>query len=165
MLTLEPGLHTIELVPASDPSTRLQKRVMVQGGRLATIRFQVAPPRPPEPQPSAASQVDEESPPASPPASPARPPARRERAPSASAPPTVSEQQPAMGSVYVLADAPGYVFVDGVNTGKVTPVRLKLPPGQHEIVIVVQRTNERLRHEIDVKPGKLLKLRFRLGSQ
>ncbi len=69
--------------------------------------------------------------------------------------------KPSMGKLRVLSDAPGYVFVDGRNTGKTTPTVLKLPVGTHKIMVILKGNNARVRHVVRIKPNKVIRLRLR----
>ncbi len=68
---------------------------------------------------------------------------------------------PTHGTLKVAADAPGYVFIDGENTGKVTPVKLRLPVGTHEVVVLFKGTNLQVKQRVRVKPGKVITVKLR----
>jgi hypothetical protein len=61
----------------------------------------------------------------------------------------------------VLSDTPGYVFVNGRNTGKTTPVKLKLPAGTYDIGVLMKTTNVQVKHTVRIKAGKGIKLRLK----
>jgi hypothetical protein len=69
--------------------------------------------------------------------------------------------KPTVGKLRVLSDAPGYIFIDGKNTGKSTPTTLTLPVGVHRILIVLKGSNSRIKHQVRIKPGKIIKLRLK----
>jgi len=84
-----------------------------------------------------------------------RPPAPRPT-PKPAAPTT-----PTTGKLRVVSDAPGYIFVDGQNTGNTTPATIVLPVGVHQILIVLKGSNSRIKQRVEIKPGKVLKLRLK----
>jgi len=84
----------------------------------------------------------------------AKSPAPPEPGPSAKAKPASS------GAVRIGSDVDGYVFVDGRHTGKSTPVLLRLPPGEHEISVVLKGNNTRLTQKVRVKAGTTVRLKF-----
>jgi hypothetical protein len=54
--------------------------------------------------------------------------------------------------------------VDGRNTGKTTPAVIKLPVGTHQIMVILKRSNARVKHKVRIKPGKVIRLRLRGAS-
>lgn len=68
---------------------------------------------------------------------------------------------PTTGTLYVTSDAKGYVFIDGKNTGKTTPARLRLRVGDHTVVVLLKGTNTQIRQQVVIKPGKVIRLRLR----
>jgi len=188
MLSLPPGTHTIEIVPLQDTSVRLSKQTTVQSGVITRVRFAWSPESVAHRAPVARQDKIVRSSPPSATSAKASAPERTTYAASATAgklaqratdlekpdvpppdvpappppPPTPQKPPPKTGRLLVVSDAPGYVFVDGRNTGKVTPATLALSTGAHEIVIVLKRTNQRIRHTVRVKAGKTVRLRLRL---
>ncbi len=74
--------------------------------------------------------------------------------------PAPARPTPTTGKLRVFSDTPGYIFVDGKNTGKTTPATMKLPVGVHQILIVFKGSNSRIRHRVSIKPGRVIKLRL-----
>jgi len=72
--------------------------------------------------------------------------------------------QKTTGSIHITSFAPGYVFVNGTNTGKITPVKLTLPPGVYDIVVVFKGSKLKVRQKIRLKAGKLVRLRLKGGQ-
>ncbi|MBW2733647.1 MAG: serine/threonine protein kinase [Deltaproteobacteria bacterium] len=64
------------------------------------------------------------------------------------------------GRIRILSDSPGYVFVDGKNIGRMTPVRLRLPAGPHTIVVQLKGSGQRITKTIQIKAGKSIRLRL-----
>ena len=64
----------------------------------------------------------------------------------------------------ILSQVPGHIFIDGKNTGKLTPWRFTLPEGDHEIVVLLKDSNTRIKHLVKIKLGKLIKLNIREGD-
>jgi len=65
------------------------------------------------------------------------------------------------GTLKVASDAAGYLFIDGKNTGKTTPVKIRLPVGPHDVVVLFKATNLQVKQRVVIKPGKVIKLRLR----
>ena len=65
------------------------------------------------------------------------------------------------GTLKVASDAAGYLFIDGENTGKTTPVKIRLPVGPHDVVVLFKATNLQVKQRVVIKPGKVIKLRLR----
>ena len=68
------------------------------------------------------------------------------------------------GTIVVQSSIPGFVFVDGQNTGKVTPTRLDLPVGKHEIVVLFKGSNTKIKQDAVVTPGGVLTLNVKEGE-
>lgn len=75
--------------------------------------------------------------------------------------PAPARPTPTNGKLRVLSDTPGYIFIDGKNTGKTTPATIKLPVGVHQILIILKGSNSRIRHQVRIKPGKVITLRLK----
>jgi len=43
-----------------------------------------------------------------------------------------------------------------------TPIRVKLPPGNHQVVLVLKDTNTRVLHNVRITAGKRKRLRVRI---
>jgi outer membrane biosynthesis protein TonB len=101
----------------------------------------VVPPPPPKPKPKPVAMKPKPTP-VTPPPKPTRP-------------------KKTTGKIRVLSDAPGFVFVDGKNTGKSTPALVELSAGPHTVIVVLKGTNTRITHRVKVKPGKIHRIRLR----
>jgi serine/threonine protein kinase len=86
---------------------------------------------------------------------------RAKPTPKPPAPKPVAKPTSSMGTLRVLSDGPGYVFVDGRNTGKTTPTVLKLPVGTHQIMVILKGNNARVRQVVRIMPNKVIHLRLR----
>jgi serine/threonine protein kinase len=104
----------------------------------------------PKPRPAPAPTPTPAPRPAAPAPAPARPPA----------PPKPSPDSK-WGTLVIRSDIPGYVFIDGKNTGQLTPFRTRLPVGLHEVVIVLKGRNARVTHKVSIKPGKIKSIRLK----
>ncbi len=72
-----------------------------------------------------------------------------------------SKPVPTHGTLSVTSDASGYLFVDGENTGKTTPVKMRLPVGEHEVVVLFKGSNLQVKQKVRIKPGKVIKIRLK----
>ena len=70
-------------------------------------------------------------------------------------------KKPGWGQLSVRSKVPGYLFIDGKNTGKTTPARLKLAPGRHEVVVLLKESNVKITQQVDIKAGKRTTLRLK----
>jgi len=104
-----------------------------------------------------------------PPPAPSPPVTRRPNIPALPAP-KVAKPRPAprsprphlsTGTLEVHCQRTAYVFVDDENVGR-TPIRVKLPPGKHQVVLVLKDTNTRVLHNVRITAGKRKRLRVRI---
>ena len=148
---------------ASGAVVTLRKTQRRKGGRRWKRRRPRPGPAPepaPEPKPEPAARPPEPTPKPTPrpklePAKPPRP------APTPVKPTPPPRPQKTTGSIQITSFAPGYVFVNGVNTGKITPVKLTLKPGVHDIVVIFKGSKLKVRQRVKLRAGKLIRLRLK----
>jgi serine/threonine protein kinase len=152
-----PGGATAAVEKTATRHTRVRTRSRPRRRRRRRPRRHVASRRPtPTPKPTPAQP----KPPAPEPAPrPAAPPPK----PAPASPPVTEKPSTGAkwGTLVIRSDIPGYVFVDGRNTGQLTPFRTRLPVGVHEVVIVLKGRDARVKHEVRIKPGKIKSLRLK----
>lgn len=145
--------------PAPVPAAKGKRRVVKAGKR--GIQVAVTEPAPPSPAPAPAPPEPAPAPPQPRPAPKpvARPTPTPKPAPTPA--PAPKPAAPTSGGLIVRSDVPGFVFIDGKNTGQTTPARFELSLGAHEVVVVLKKSNVQIRHSVTIKPGKTIALRFK----
>ena len=118
---------------------------------------QPAPPVVPEPPERTGAAPIEPAVAPTPPVAAPTPPVAAPTPPVAEPPPV---DVPDWGLLSIRSEVPGYVFVDGRNTGKVTPTQIKLPVGEHKVVIVLKGSNTQIKQTVQIRPGKKKTLRI-----
>jgi serine/threonine-protein kinase len=170
-----PSKKKVARAPARRPRARSFRRMRRRSRpepkakpepRVAVIPQPVMPPPKPKPKPKPVVP-----PPPKPKPKPVAPPPKPKPKPkpvAVKAPPKPVTPAPkakkakkTTGKIRVLSDAPGFVFIDGRNTGKSTPALVELPAGPHTVIVVLKGTNTRITHRVKVKPGKIHRIRLR----
>ncbi len=73
---------------------------------------------------------------------------------------TVAAGSGGEGTVYISSEPWAYVYIDGKVTGKVTPIRLTLTVGTHEIVLENPDAGWSARKTVLIEAGKGTELRL-----